>query len=204
MRSFTPPGAKGRCARCLLLSDFCVCGAIGVGLPTTPAVVVVRHRWEAWKSTNTARLAHLALSNSRILDMSAEHPEPVREELARLPGAWLVYPGVASPQSPAEVPQTLVVLDGTWRQTRKMLRRLPELSSFPRLSLPDDAPDRRRLRQPPVAGARSTIEAIAEALGQLGQSEPRDRLLRLHDLFVAQTLRSRGQLKALPDLPTLR
>jgi DTW domain-containing protein len=191
MRSYTAPGAPGRCQRCLLLLDYCLCREIGEARTSRPQILIVRHHWEAWKSTGTARLAALALSNARILDMAAENPEPVRAELGRLEGAWLLYPGRETEARLAEPPQTLVVLDGTWRQTRKMLRRLPELSRLPRLAL-ESAPVRPRLRTPPGVAARSTLESIADALGLLDSPALAEHLLGLHHRFVEQTRRARG------------
>jgi DTW domain-containing protein len=197
MRSMTPPGAPGRCPRCMLLSDWCMCELIGDALPSRPEVLVVRHHWEAFKSTGTARLAALALSNLRILDMAAENPEPIREGLRGLEDAWLLYPDGATPGSIGDVrPRTLVVLDGTWKQTRKMLRRLPELSRLPRFSLPPSDESRDRLREAPRPGARSTLESIADALTELDSSAQGSRLLELHRSFVDRTRRSRGQLDA--------
>jgi DTW domain-containing protein YfiP len=160
--------------------------------------LIVRHHWEAFKSTGTARLASLALSNARIIDMAAENPEPVRAELAALKNAWLLYPEAGASERGAARPDTLVVLDGTWRQTRKMLRRLPELARFPRFSL-GDAPagehePRDRLRESPRPGARSTLESIADALSELDSPECGRRLLDLHQGFVERTRRARGQL----------
>jgi DTW domain-containing protein len=204
MRSMTAPGAPGRCQRCLLLSAWCVCELIGEAQPSRPEVLVVRHHWEAFKSTGTARLAALALSNLRILDMAAENPEPVRDALRSLEDAWLLYPGGATTERAPPRPRTLVVLDGTWRQTRKMLRRLPELSRLPRFSLsppPDDAA-RSRLREAPRPDARSTLESIADALAELDSAECGARLLALHATFVERTRRSRGQLDVTgPVLP---
>ncbi len=197
MRSFTPPGAPGRCERCLLLVDYCLCELVGVPSASRPQVLIVRHQWEAFKSTGTARLAGLALSNSTILDMAAEHPEPVRERLRSIEDAWLLYPGNSETTASQELtpPATLVVLDGTWRQTRKMLRRLPELARFPRFSLAPDPSGaaRDRLREPPRPGARSTLESIAEALGRLDSPAAGQRLLELHREFVARTRHARGQ-----------
>lgn len=193
MRSYTAPGAPGRCGRCLLLSNFCLCSEIGPGRPCSPEIVIVRHHWEALKSTGTARLAALALQDVRVLDMAAENPEPVRAELRLLEGAWLLYPGLESAERLATPPKTLVVLDGTWRQTRKMLRRLPELSRLPRYALHGEAPARARLREPPRPGDRSTLESIADALTQLHSAELGAHLLELHTRFVRQTRQARGQ-----------
>lgn len=194
MRSFTAPGAPGRCGRCLLLSEFCLCAGIGPGRPCSPEILIVRHQWEAWKSTGTARLAALALANARVLDMAAEDPAPIRAELQKLADAWLLYPGRESQSRLASPPKTLVVLDGTWRQTRKMLRRLPELSRLPRFSLELEPTPRPRLREPPRPGARSTLESIADALGVLHSRDLGAYLLNLHDQFVQRTLEGRGKV----------
>jgi len=199
MRSMTAPGAPGRCQRCLLLSAFCICDEIGAGRDSHPQVLIVRHHWEAFKSTGTARVAGLALSNLRIVDFVSEHPEPVRALLRDLDDAWLLYPGGPAPGSePPPPPKTLVVLDGTWKQTRKMLRRLPELARMPRFTLSADTGDvtRDRLREPPRPGARSTLESIADALSELDSAATGERLHQLHDSFVARTRRARGQLQA--------
>jgi len=176
-----------------------VCDRVGVARVSRPRVLVVRHTWEAFKSTGTARLAALALGNLRIVDMAAENPEPTRAQLRKLEDAWLLYPGPSSGPLGAERPQTLIVLDGTWRQTRKMQRRLPELSRFPRFSLPElpQAVSRERLREAPRPGARSTLEAIADALALLDSPECGARLLELHRYFVEQTRRSRGKVQSL-------
>lgn len=200
MRSFTAPGAPGRCPRCLVVTAFCACELVGPARPTSPRILIVRHQWEAFKSTGTARLASLALSNLTILDMAAENPGPVREALARLENAWLLYPGGPPSRGDGPSPETLVVLDGTWRQTRKMLRRLPELSRLPRFSLGTEAPEmtRDRLREAPKPGARSTLESIGDALFVLDSPECGQRLLDLHQKFVARTRHARGQRRMAP------
>jgi DTW domain-containing protein YfiP len=177
-----------------MLSDFCLCAVIGPARPCSPEILIVRHQWEAWKSTGTARLAALALANARVLDMAAENPGPIRAELEKIADAWLLYPGRESQSRLAEPPKTLIVLDGTWRQTRKMLRRLPELSRLPRFSLELEPTPRARLREPPRPGARSTLESIADALGVLDSRGLSAHLLDLHDQFVQRTLEARGKI----------
>jgi DTW domain-containing protein YfiP len=178
-----------------MLLDYCLCELVGNARESRPQIFIVRHQWEAFKSTGTARLAGLALANASVVDMAAENPEPVRERLRDLEDAWLLYPGHAETGPLREPPRTLVVLDGTWRQTRKMLRRLPELARLPRFSLPPDASGttRDRLREAPRPGARSTLESIAEALGTLESPETGRWLLELHAEFVARTRHARGQ-----------
>ena len=95
----------------------------------------------------------------------------------------------ARPGIPDPAPDTLVVLDGSWAQARRMLQRIPPLRTMPRLSLP--VRDAERLRRPTVAGGMSTLEAIAAALELLGDAEAARALEALHRLAVARSLRLR-------------
>jgi hypothetical protein len=82
----------------------------------------------------------------------------------------LLYPGedaidVAS-QPPAG-PVTLVVVDGTWWQARKVIRENPELSALPRYTFTPPTPSEYRIRKEPHAACVSTIEALVHVLGVL-------------------------------------
>ena len=139
-----------RCSRCLLLQRVCLCAAIPTVITRT-RIVIVRHHLERWRSSNSGRLAHLALPNSEIV----EHGGRTAGELPPLDGAWLVFPeGEPVTAAPVPPPRQLVVLDATWSQARRMYRKLAALRGLPVLRLPESpAPDR-----------VSTIEAIARAL----------------------------------------
>ena len=107
-------------------------------------------------------------------------------------------PGTAdarSPAAPAAVDPTcgarvcLVVLDGTWRKSRKMLQRNPLLQALPRLSLQPLAPSRYSVRKAHQPHQRSTLEAACAALAQLeSDSDKFSPLLAAFDGFVAQQL----------------
>jgi DTW domain-containing protein YfiP len=90
---------------------------------------------------------------------------------------------------PDPLPHTLVVLDGSWGQARRMLQRIPPLRTMPRLSLP--VREGERLRRPTVEGGMSTLEAIAAALDLLGDAPAARALEELHRLAVARSLRLR-------------
>ena len=89
------------------------------------------------------------------------------------PGTWLLYPSdqFAPPgnhPSPGVVRQ-LVLLDGTWRKTRKLLHLNPWLQQLPRFALPTPPPSRYLIRKAQQADQRSTLEAACLALGALEQ-----------------------------------
>jgi DTW domain-containing protein YfiP len=81
----------------------------------------------------------------------------------------------------------LVVLDATWRKSRKMLYVNPELQRLPRLALHDVPPSAYRIRKAHAAHQLSTLEAAALALAQLeGDADAYRPLLQAFDGFVQQ------------------
>jgi len=81
----------------------------------------------------------------------------------------------------------LVLLDATWRKSRKMLYLNPALQRLPRLGLTDVAPSNYRIRKAHAPHQLSSLEAAAQALGQLdGAPERFGPLLDAFDGFVAQ------------------
>ncbi len=139
----------------------CLCAQIPT-IATRTRIVIVRHHLERHRSSNSGRLAHFALPNSEILDHGVEG-RPA--EIPALPGAWLLYPeGEPTVVRPEPPPETLIVLDATWSQARRMYRKLGALRGRPMLRLPDEAVPAARMRESPGEGRVSTIEAIARAL----------------------------------------
>ncbi|MEP6861470.1 MAG: tRNA-uridine aminocarboxypropyltransferase [Deltaproteobacteria bacterium] len=182
--------AVASCPRCLLQQRVCLCAEIPT-VATRTRIVIVRHHLEQHRSSNTARLAHLALPNSAIVEHGG------LGGLARLPdltGAWLLYPlGEPLTETPAAPPAQLVVLDASWSQARRMYRKLPGIRGLPVLRLPDGPMPVARLRESPEPGHVSTIEAIARALRLLEGDAAAAPLERLFDVAVERA-RATGRL----------
>ena len=143
--------------------------------------MIVRHHRELHRSSNSGRLAHLALPNSEIIEHGGPGGSAV---LPDLDGAWLVYPvGEPTVVAPVVPPKQLVVLDATWSQARRMYRKL-DVRRLPILRLPDDAMATARMRASPGPGQVSTLEAIAGALGLVENPEIATQLQRLFAVAV--------------------
>ena len=149
-----------RCERCLLQRRLCLCAAIPT-LATRTRIVIVRHHTERWRSSNSGRLAHLALPNSEIVEHGGTGGPAILPPLA---GAWLLFPEGTPVTRVDTPPAQLVVLDATWSQARRMYRKLPALRGLPILRLPETAMPVARMRESPGEGRVSTLEAIARAL----------------------------------------
>ena len=89
----------------------------------------------------------------------------------------------------------LIVLDGTWRKSRKLLYLNPLLQSLPRLSLRNTPAAYHPIRKAHRPDQLSTLEAACAALAQLeNNSAPFKPLLTAFDGFVAQQLGYRRQV----------
>ncbi|MEO6950970.1 MAG: tRNA-uridine aminocarboxypropyltransferase [Polyangia bacterium] len=188
---------EARCPRCRLFQRVCVCSIVP-RLETHTRLVLLVHRDEERKPTNTGRLATLALPNSELVrhgDRGATTHVAWPEGSQPL----LLFPeeGAHPISRYAGGPTTLIVPDGTWRQAAKMKKRIPALRDIPTVCLPEGGhPTAYRLRAERKEGGLATIEAIARAFGVLEGAQIEAALLELFQIMVERTLWVRGQLSA--------
>ncbi len=148
-----------RCKGCGLVPELCLCSEVRRA-NNAVEVLVVRHYRERHLGSNSARLVLLALERARIADWGLREPP----ELDLSGDTWVLAPEGGS--IPERMPERIVALDGSWRQARKMLRRVPGIVGLPRLSLP--ASPRVRMRAQHLDNGMATAEAIAAALNAVG------------------------------------
>lgn len=191
--------AQIRCPRCHLHASLCFCACIP-RLTTRTRLVLVIHRFEQRKPTNTGLLAVECLENSEVWVRGHEETsdDPFRLDPATTP--LLLFPGEgATPLTEFAQPSSrisLIVPDGNWRQASKVPHRVRSLAGVPMVSLPAGPPSSYRLRHEPRAGGLATMEAIARAFGVLEGAEVQQELERVLRIMVERTLWSRGELKA--------
>jgi len=191
MRSTTPRDLSGHCARCVLKLEICVCSVLP-RVQTRTEIVLIQHITERLLTSNTGRFAALALPRSRVLSYGGGEPFDPKPLCA--PGSALLYSSGPAPARPLPcVPERLIVLDGSFRQARRMYKRLPELRELPEFRLPPPRITPTRLRRPTQPEGMSTIEAIAAALSALEGPELAAPLWLLHAELVARADRVRGR-----------
>ncbi len=152
---------------------------------TRTRIVLIQHVLELSERSNTGRHAAAALDKVELRVFGAKDA-PLKVD--DLQGAWLLWPGEKEPTEPP--PSTLVVLDGSWSQSRKMMQRVPELRSLKRWSLPA-APGRKSLRASPPGGM-SSLEAIAEALAVIEGEGIGARVRAIHEALLMKQMSERG------------
>lgn len=149
-------------------------------------LVVIQHALEQTEPSNTVRAAVAALPSLEVRVFGAPGVALRVEDLA---GAWLLWPEGA-PRAAGERPDTLVVLDGSWSQARRISQRIAALRGLRRWSLPAPA-QRVSLRAAPPGGM-STIEALAAALEALDGPAAGAPLREAHEALVRRQLADRG------------
>lgn len=156
------------CMRCHRPQRVCYCAHL-VSIPTRTRVVILQHPRERDMPIGTAHMATLCLPSSE-LHVGVDWTQSAALERAlgdaeRPP--VLLYPGDGArdlKREPLDGACTLVVLDGTWWQARKLLRSNPNLAALPRVAFVPEKPSEYRIRKEPQDEYVSTIEALAEVL----------------------------------------
>ncbi|MDT7523847.1 tRNA-uridine aminocarboxypropyltransferase [Rhodoferax sp. TBRC 17198] len=188
--------SRPTCPHCLRPQATCLCH-LAVATASACELLILQHPLEVHHAKNSARLLHLSVPGSRIVVGEAFDEVALQ---ALLPGprtTVLLYPptayeGHAVPAllepSQLQHPETLrlVVLDATWRKSRKMLHLSPGLQRLPRLALDEVPAGRYAIRKAHAPGQLSTLEATCAALAQLERNAERwQSLLAAFDAFVA-------------------
>lgn len=196
-RSKTPSDLAGRCPSCWLLLGHCICPRIP-RLQSRVRFLVLRHAKERWRSTNTARIAALALPQIRIVDYGLRDQPGLELELERIPeGAFLLFPGSTpsadfDPPAPPDAPIHVVLPDGNWHQAGRLARRLATRPGLRRLALPDVRRAPHTLRRTNISHHLSTIEAMAACVERFGETETALGLRQVYELMVRASVAGRG------------
>ena len=197
-----PPGPSAHrelCLRCRRPKRACWCPHLRPVESATRACIL-QHLGERRTAIGTARMAHLSLPNSELhLGVCFEDHQRVRE-LAATAGTALLFPceGAIDPAALAACPPTtVIVVDGTWSQARKVVKRNPFLQALPRLAFRPERPSNYRIRAEPTVECVSTIEALVHLLGALEGAPERYRPIleafdRMVDLQIAERARRTG------------
>lgn len=187
-----PNMRRPRCAGCDLPARTCVC-ALVTRVHNDVEVLVLQHPDEAREAKNSARLLRLGLARCRVVVGESFEAAALAELLGGdVSATALLYPADAADAVPAPGqaarPRRLVLLDGTWRKSLKMLHANPLLQSLQRWPLAPAVPSRYgALRKARLPRQLSTLEAACAALAEIESAPSRYApLLAAFERFVAE------------------
>jgi DTW domain-containing protein YfiP len=154
-------------------------------------VLVLQHPDEAREAKGSVRLMCLSLARCRVVVGEVFEPAALLELLGGdVSSNALLYPSDAVSSealTPDGAPRRLVVLDGTWRKSLRMLHANPLLQTLPRWPLRNVPATRyRALRKARLPTQLSTLEATCAALAEVEAASARYQpLLAAFERFVA-------------------
>lgn len=169
-------GGMARCYACLRPRSRCRCGERVVLENRTHFLICMHPREWRHQKTGTGRLLHLGLAHSHLVVHEAPGSAPEVTRLLESPtyAAHLVYPGAGSldldrGERPDLQGRTLlaILLDGTWRQAKRMFALSPEFHTLPRLSFSPAVPSAFRIKRQPAPHCLSTLEAAVTLMAAL-------------------------------------
>ena len=177
------------------------------------------HPLEHHKPTNTGRLIRDVLPDTEVFTWYRTVPDT--RLLALLDDAryapFVIFPddhedyahrvvgmdAVAERQGEGRVP-VFIILDGTWRQARRIFRKSPYLAELPVLPLATERLTRYRLRKPASAAHLCTAEVAVELLRQAGDTQAAGLLDDYFDAFNDSYAASRRHEKLEAPTPAMR
>lgn len=166
----------------------CLC-TLATPISNRVELLILQDIHEAKHAKNTAGLLHLSLKNSRIYPCNADQAiNPVQLERELFKGdkqPVLLYPPIpeanalgldapapfVSPERSQPDQLRLIVLDATWRKSRKLIYLNHHLQRLQRFTLEAPPPSLYLIRKADSKNQLSTLEASCYALQQLEQGQ---------------------------------
>ena len=205
-KSTKPFLAKGksvkRCPDCQMGEFACMC-ALRPTAESDVEFVLLMHRKELFKPTNTGRLIVDVFPNTRAFVWSRLEAPKELLALLRDPAreCFVVFPGEESANNARKVvhslprtskKMTLIVLDGTWKQCSRMVGLSRWLDGVPCLSLPETLVRSYAVRDSGKSDRFSTAEAAISCLLLAGEEKPARVLQHYFTVFNQHYLATRG------------
>lgn len=178
--------SRSICPTCQRPIKVCLCAFIKE-IDNPVEVGILQHPSEVDLVKGTAKIAQLSLSHCQTW---------CGEDLQELPGlvdwlagdkaVFLLYPAIEGQLESVEFYEVaqirdlyaveefkLLILDGTWRKTHKIMMLNPVLRGLDRVTLRPKMPSAYRIRKQKNTTSLSTVEALYEALSQLEENSIR-------------------------------
>lgn len=194
-----------RCESCRLPLAACIC-EFKSSVEAKVEFVVLMHRYETYKPTNTGRLIADSIAQTHVIEWQGRK-EP-GEQLARLLSDNTYFPVIVFPPSDDYLDRMtsssvviadgrkplLILLDGTWRQARRMFRHSDYLQHLPVISLDELRESQYGLRKAIHEGQLCTAEVAIALLEQMDDLPAAQHLNHYFKRFNEHYIASRGRL----------
>jgi len=198
-----------RCERCQLAGFACLC-PWRKPVVSQCEFVLIMHRDELFKPTNTGRLIADLLPGTHVFCWHRTSPDP--ELLALLADesrqCFIVYPHTAA-DAGREITSiitangktpTFILLDGTWKQGGRMFHLSQWLKKIPCLALPDELLRHYAVRKSHQDNYVSTCEAAGLCLSLAGERDNSEHFFDYFTVFNQHYLATRACMAPEPGI----
>nr|WP_299243342.1 DTW domain-containing protein [uncultured Halomonas sp.] len=206
-----------RCETCRLPALNCLCPYRVTG-QSDARFWLLTHPLEHNKPTNTGRLIGDILDTTEIFTWYRTAPDTALLDYLDDPrfAPFVIFPddqpdyaervvsieAVSDAKQEGRIP-VFIILDGTWRQARRIFRKSPYLEHLPVLPLHTNRLTRYHLRKPTSASHLCTAEVAAELLRQSGDVDAAGLLDDYFDAFNDSYAASRRHHKLEAPTPAM-
>jgi DTW domain-containing protein len=200
-KPFVARGSRApRCPHCRVIPAYCLC-ALRPDVSTCAGVCLLMSDIEPLKPTNTGWLIADVVSDTFAFSWARTVVDPALLALLADP-QWepvVVFPAefvapervvTTAPVSAGKRP-LFILLDATWPEACKMLRKSPYLDHIPVLTLQSDQLSRYRLRRSRRDNHLCTSEVGALCLAMAGEQHAADTLEAYLDVFTNHYLNAK-------------
>ena len=171
---------RAKCPVCERPEKVCLCKWLQK-IDNKFPIIVLRHKSEAGHALNTVNILKMSLKQIAVFDDEVFDEKIIPED------SCLIYPAEdADPLDNIDTQKKphLILLDGSWKKTRKILYLNPWLHKLPKISLPLQN-SRYYLRKQKENGF-STLEAVYSTLSFLEKPQKFEPLLTCLDKMMEQ------------------
>ncbi|GKU24481.1 tRNA-uridine aminocarboxypropyltransferase [Clostridium folliculivorans] len=181
------------CDKCGLPKINCICNIISK-VKTKAKIWILSTEKEFYRPSNTARILKLVNPESTEIYLWERTKKP--EELIKnieqdIYDVYLVFPeenrdieNTEVMHNHADKVPAFILLDGTWKEAKKILRRSDYLRGLPTISLNVDFKSEYNLRRGVLEGNLCTIEAAIEVIRNNNELENADKINKVFKMFL--------------------
>ncbi|MGY5452854.1 tRNA-uridine aminocarboxypropyltransferase [Agarivorans sp. MS3-6] len=200
--TFKGRGARRvRCETCQMPQQHCFCDQ-AILQTSHCGFALLMHNMEVLRPSNTGRFIADIIPDTHAFIWQRTEPcqallnlchqqqwQPYVVFPAHFSEPQRVHHDIAPPQGQKPL---FIMLDGSWREARKMFHQSPWLDQFPVISINPEQASRYGLRSSPVKGQWATAEVAAQLLAMNGEHNNAKLLEQRFKAFTQQTLAGRN------------
>jgi DTW domain-containing protein YfiP len=183
--------AYDSCNKCGLPEINCICNK-APKIKTDAKIWILSTEKEFYRPSNTARLLKLISPDSTEIFLweRTKKPEELIENINNEKyKTYLLFPVEEEQCRDVEYKNTekipaFILIDGTWKEARKILRKSEYLNNLPRISLEPNFKSQYNLRRGAEEGNLCTIEAAIEVLKMNKEIEDSEAIDEFYKLFL--------------------